>query len=91
LVRIYIVDAFTKEPFEGNRAGVVYWANELPENVIKGIATEISSSETVFIYRSPKGAPRLRFITPTGVEVDACGHATIAALHILREAISSRV
>ena len=84
--RVCVVDAFTREPFGGNRAGVVYWADGLPENTVKKLAGEIASSETVFIYRWAEGIPRFRFITPAGVEVDACGHGTVAALHALREA-----
>ncbi len=85
MIRVCVIDAFTRDPFGGNRAGVVYWADALPDGVVRRLPGEIASSETVFVYRPVGGVPRFRFVTPTGVEVDACGHGTVAALHALHE------
>ena len=85
MIRVCIIDAFTRDPFGGNRAGVIYWADTLSDSVIRRLPGEIASSETVFVYRPTGGSPRFRFVTPAGVEVDACGHGTVAALHALHE------
>ena len=81
--RIYQVDAFTKEPFRGNPAGVVPDANGLTEDQMQAVARELNNSETAFIL-SPTSSDhdcRVRFFTPT-TEVPSCGHATIAAHYV---------
>ncbi len=78
------VDAFTSRPFEGNPAGVVTRAQGLSEEEMQSIAKELNCSETAFILPSSTADLRLRYFTPAQ-EVDLCGHATIAALHALRE------
>ena len=81
--RIYQVDAFTKEKFTGNPAGVVPDADGLTESQMQAIARELNNSETAFIL--PPDADdhdcRVRFFTPT-TEVPSCGHATIAAHYV---------
>lgn len=77
---VWIVDAFTRAPFQGNRAGVVFDADGLSERQMQAIATEVGASETAFLL-APTGDDHdvwIRFFTPT-VEVPSCGHATIAA------------
>jgi PhzF family phenazine biosynthesis protein len=82
----YIVDAFTAEPFAGNPAAV-YVLDELPENKWPGdawlsrVAREMNQSETAFIVPIANGFD-LRWYTPL-IEVDLCGHATLAAAHVL--------
>ncbi len=78
--RIYQVDAFTKERFTGNPAGVVTNADGLSALEMQRIARELNNSETAFIFTEDhKGCDmRVRFFTPTR-EVPICGHATIAA------------
>ncbi len=78
------VDAFSRRPFEGNPAGVVTHALGLSEEEMQAIAKELNCSETAFVLPSGKADLRLRYFTPAQ-EVDLCGHATIAALHALRE------
>lgn len=75
------VDAFTERPFEGNPAAVCVVAQELPERVMQQIAAEMNLSETAFLWPEADGY-RLRWFTPT-VEVDLCGHATLASAHTL--------
>lgn len=79
----YHVDAFTHEPFRGNPAGVCILDQPLNEKWMQALANEINLSETAFLY--PKGRVfRLRWFTPK-VEVDLCGHATLASAHVLYE------
>jgi PhzF family phenazine biosynthesis protein len=89
---IYVIDAFTAEPFRGNPAGVCVPAGRLTAELMQTIAAEMKHSETAFI--SPLGtndldkAERydLRWFTPT-CEVPLCGHATLAASHVLFDEI----
>jgi PhzF family phenazine biosynthesis protein len=81
--RIYQVDAFTKNKFEGNPAGVVANADGLTDSQMQAIARELNNAETAFIL-SPTASDHdvwIRFFTPT-TEVPSCGHATIAAHYI---------
>ena len=79
-----LVDAFTKRPFAGNTAGVVSAADGLSGDQMQRIARELGQTETCFVSSSdgPGIDLALRWFTPT-VEVDLCGHATIAALTVL--------
>lgn len=79
---LYIVDAFTGEPFRGNPAGVMVLSSGFPsDSWMQALAAELRHSETAFV--SPNGDEwNLRWFTPT-VEVDLCGHATLATAHVL--------
>lgn len=77
------INSFTSNPFAGNPAGVVM-DNELTESEMILIAREFNFAETAFIRPSKFCNYNLRWLTPT-TEVDLCGHATIAALHFLKE------
>jgi PhzF family phenazine biosynthesis protein len=86
-VRIRIVDAFTDRPFAGNPAAVcLLEARTWPEPAwMQRVAAEMNLSETAFAHRLPERAGAdwaLRWFTPT-VEVDLCGHATLATAHAL--------
>jgi PhzF family phenazine biosynthesis protein len=80
---VYQVDAFTKQLFSGNPAGVVPQADGLTEHEMQFIARELNNSETAFIFSSSDPAYQvyLRFFTPM-TEVPICGHATIAAHYV---------
>lgn len=82
--RIYQIDAFTRERFAGNPAGVVPNADGLTETQMAALARELNNSETAFIFKptADDHDVHVRFFTPT-VEVPVCGHATIAA-HFVR-------
>lgn len=82
-INIYQIDAFTKNPFEGNPAAVTF-GDELSEEQMQTIAREMNLSETAFISKSEKADFNLRWFTPTN-EVELCGHGTIASLHFLNE------
>jgi PhzF family phenazine biosynthesis protein len=78
---IYQVDAFTSRLFAGNPAAVVLLDKWLPDETLKSIAAENNLAETAFVIPNGEVMP-LRWFTPT-VEVDLCGHATLASAHVL--------
>jgi PhzF family phenazine biosynthesis protein len=80
---IYQVDAFTNKPFSGNPAAVCLLEKPADENWMQQVALEMNLSETSFLYQEKDGY-NLRWFTPT-VEVNLCGHATLATAHILWE------
>lgn len=77
----YQVDAFTSEPFSGNPAGVCPLTHWPEDALLQAIATENNLSETAFFVPTDEGF-QLRWFTPA-VEVDLCGHATLAAAWVL--------
>lgn len=78
---IYQVDAFTDRVFGGNPAAVVPLEAWLPDPVLQAVAAENNLSETAFLV--PRGERfDLRWFTPT-IEVDLCGHATLAAARVV--------
>lgn len=82
-IPIYQVDAFTARPFAGNPAAVCL-LRELREDAwMQDVAKEMNLSETAFLLQEKDGF-NLRWFTPA-VEVDLCGHATLASAHILWE------
>jgi len=99
-VAIYQVDAFTDRPFAGNPAAVCPLpAATFPEAAwMQALAAEMNLSETAFLVRRTAAAPGgvadvapgttaeygLRWFTPA-IEVELCGHATLAAAHLLWE------
>jgi PhzF family phenazine biosynthesis protein len=80
------VDAFTAVPFKGNPAAVCILNSPREEKWMADVAREMNLSETAFLTPAPMdhGAFQLRWFTPT-VEVDLCGHATLASAHALWE------
>ena len=80
---IVVVDAFADRPFVGNPAAVCVLDAAAPENWMRSVAREMNLSETAFLHPEA-GAWRLRWLTPT-VEIDLCGHATLASAHVLWE------
>lgn len=79
---IYQVDAFADRPFSGNPAGVCILERTAPEKWMQDVAAEMNVAETAFLVRHDDGSYALRWFTPT-VEVDLCGHATLASAHVL--------
>jgi predicted PhzF superfamily epimerase YddE/YHI9 len=77
-----VVDAFTDRPFAGNPAAVAIVDAFPDEGRMQAVAGEMNLSETAFVVRRADGSHDLRWFTPT-VEVDLCGHATLAAAHVL--------
>jgi len=81
---LFQVDSFTREPFKGNPAGVCVTATQKEAAWMQDVAAEMKLSETAFVRRRTDGSFELRWFTPT-CEVDLCGHATLAAAHVLWE------
>ena len=84
-VTIYLVDAFTSDPGKGNRAGVVFDANDLSAEKMQDVAAFANVSETAFLINAAPDDDfdlHVRYFTPA-TEVPICGHATIAS-HYLR-------
>jgi len=84
--RLRTVDAFADTPFTGNPAAVVVLDEAPTDDWMAKLAREMNLSETAFVIREtlPDADFRLRWFTPT-VEIDLCGHATLAAAHCLFE------
>ena len=78
------VDAFTSEPFGGNPAAVCLLPGPTDASWMQRVAREMNLSETAFLSRRDDGGFDLRWFTPA-VEVDLCGHATLASAHVLWE------
>jgi PhzF family phenazine biosynthesis protein len=84
--RIVQVDAFTDRPFAGNPAAVCVLPSAADDRWMRDVAREMNLSETAFLVPTSDepGTFDLRWFTPT-VEVDLCGHATLASAHVLWE------
>lgn len=78
------VDAFTDRPFHGNPAAVCLLSAPRDALWMQQVAQEMNLSETAFLHRAERSDWTLRWFTPT-VEVDLCGHATLAGAHALWE------
>ena len=83
MTRILQIDAFTDRPFRGNPAAVCLLEGPAPSDWMQAVAAEMNLSETAFVHKTVEGFG-LRWFTPL-VEVDLCGHATLAASHALWE------
>lgn len=82
-IRIVQVDAFTDRAFAGNPAAVCVLAQPKPDQWMRDVAREMNLSETAFLTPQ-NGGYNLRWLTPA-IEVDLCGHATVASAHVLWE------
>ena len=80
-IPIYQVDAFSNQLFKGNPAAVCPLTEWLPDELMQNIAQENNLAETAFIVPTHSGY-EIRWFTPT-VEVDLCGHATLASAHVV--------
>jgi len=76
------IDAFTDRPFRGNPAAVCLLPAPRGDDFLQAVAREMNLSETAFLSRRDDGGYDLRWFTPT-VEVELCGHATLASAHFL--------
>ncbi|WP_339051675.1 PhzF family phenazine biosynthesis isomerase [Candidatus Lariskella endosymbiont of Epinotia ramella] len=85
-MKIWIVDAFTKTRFSGNPAGVCILEQgcDLDDKLMQSIASEFRISEIAFVKHLNKQHYSIRWFTPNS-EAPICGHATVAAMHILTE------
>ncbi|GAB3955047.1 PhzF family phenazine biosynthesis protein [Spirosoma harenae] len=82
-MRIYQLDAFTDQLFAGNPAAVIPLTDWLPDAKMQQIAAENNLAETAFYVKTDKpNTYHIRWFTPT-IEVDLCGHATLATAYVL--------
>jgi PhzF family phenazine biosynthesis protein len=81
--KIFQIDAFTSKPFKGNPAAVCILTQNHADAWMQNVAREMNLSETAFLSKNADGFD-LRWFTPA-VEVDLCGHATLASAHALWE------
>lgn len=86
-IPLYQVDAFTSKLFGGNPAAVCPLDDWLPDRTLQAIAAENNLSETAYFVCNG-GRYRLRWFTPK-VEVDLCGHATLASAHVILNCLDS--
>ena len=86
MMRYYIVDAFTSQPFGGNPAGVVLLGSDAfpNEELMLKVAAELRYSETAFVRILSPREYHARYFTPKA-EVELCGHATIATFSLLHQ------
>jgi PhzF family phenazine biosynthesis protein len=82
-IPIFIVDAFTDKQFKGNPAAVCLLNEKISDSIMQNIAFEMNLSETAFLLKNKNGF-NLRWFTPS-IEVDLCGHATLASSHVIKE------
>lgn len=89
--RVFQVDAFTRQRYAGNPAGVVLDADGLSQAQMLAIARELNNSETAFVLapRDDSHEVWIRYFTPT-VEVPVCGHATVAAHYVRAQVLGAR-
>ena len=84
-LEIFQVDAFTNKPFGGNPAAVVPLFAWLPDETMMAIAAENNLAETAFFVKNGEQYD-IRWFTPK-VEVNLCGHATLASAHVIFECL----
>jgi PhzF family phenazine biosynthesis protein len=80
-VMCWQVDAFADRPFRGNPAAVCWLEQDVSDGWMQAVAAEVNLSETAFVRKLAAGY-QLRWFTPV-IEVDLCGHATLASAHAL--------
>jgi len=78
----YVVNAFTDQTFGGNPAAVMILESWLPDPDLQALAAQHNLSETAFLVQQSSASYALRWFTPVQ-EVPLCGHATLAATHVL--------
>jgi PhzF family phenazine biosynthesis protein len=88
IIPIYQIDAFSNAVFGGNPAAVCPLERWLPDTTLQAIAAENNLAETAFFVKNDSGF-HLRWFTPA-VEVDLCGHATLASAYVLFEFLGER-
>lgn len=84
-LKLYQIDAFATQSFEGNPAAVCPLDSWIDDEVMQNIAAENNLAETAFFVKEDESY-KLRWFTPT-VEVDICGHATLASAYVLFECL----
>ena len=88
-LKFWQVDAFTKKIFGGNPAAIFVLDEPMDDKLMQNIAIEMNLSETAFIsiHENPIS---IRWFTPT-IEVDLCGHATLATAYVLNSILRGKI
>ncbi len=86
MIQYFVVDAFTDQVFSGNPAGVCLLNTPLDDAMMQNIASENNLAETAFIVPKASGY-HLRWFTPE-VEIDLCGHATLASAYVISKYVN---
>ncbi len=81
-IPFFIVDAFSERPFRGNPAAVCVLSRQTTAEWMQAVAAEFNLPMTAFVLPHSTGGYELRWFTPV-VEVELCGHATLATVHVL--------
>ena len=89
-MKYFVVDAFAKNIFGGNPAGVCVLDEPLATETMQNIATENNLSETAFVYKKEFGKYDLKWFTPKA-EIDLCGHATMGTAFVVAHFIDTEV
>lgn len=85
MLKSYLVDAFTHEPFKGNPAGVCFVEQTLDDAVMLNIAQEFGFSETAFVQAAEQpNTFSIRYFSPKK-EIPLCGHATLGSAKVIFE------
>ena len=87
IIKLFQIDAFTDKLFAGNPAAVCPLEEWLEDDVLQKIAIENNLAETAFFVKLETGNYHLRWFTPE-IEMDLCGHATLASAFVLFEELS---
>ena len=85
-LEVFFIDSFTNKVFGGNPAGVIFHSDPIEETLMQAIAAENNLSETAFI--NIQNDNQIRFFTPE-LEVDLCGHATLASAFVFFEYVKN--
>ena len=88
-MKYFVVDAFTDVVFKGNPAGVCLLDHPISDELMQNIAAENNLAETAFVMPVDKGFD-LRWFTPE-VEMDLCGHATLASAFVIRNFVDKNM
>lgn len=88
-MKYFVVDAFTDNVFKGNPAGVCLLENPISDELMQNIAAENNLAETAFVLPADNGY-NLRWFTPE-VEIDLCGHATLASAFVIRNFVNKNM
>ena len=89
-LKIWQVDAFASKPLEGNPAAIVPLESWLDKSLMQAIAAENNLAETAYFVKTGQASYDLRWFTPT-LEVDLCGHATLASAWVLFNILDPRL
>ncbi len=90
-IKTFIINAFTNKAFAGNPAGVCLITESIGMEIMQSIASELNLSETAFISKIEDRSNQydIRYFTPT-VEIDFCGHATLAASKLVLDKLGEK-